>query len=117
MSKKPSIFFASKSSRLRWIVLALLVGSAFSIDHLLSRDIGKQVKRTWIDSCAQSQLLNKCEQRTVSHHSGCFESAYRSMIFTFGRDRWESFKLLDYEACMNRSAPPVADEPLVGAGI
>lgn len=106
MSKLQSIFFASKASKVRWVILALIVGFGFSADFLLARDIGKQVRHSWLDSCVRSIPLGTCEGRAESHHAGCFDSAYTSMIFTFGRERWESFELMDYEACMNRNASP-----------
>jgi hypothetical protein len=104
------IFFASKASRLRWVLLGLLVAFGFSADFLLERDISKQVRRAWLDACVRSLPLGVCEQRARSHHSGCFEPAYTSMVFTFGRQRWESFELMNYEACMNRVEPPGVSE-------
>lgn len=114
MPKSDSVLFASKASRLRWVMLALIVAVAFSFDHLLQRDIRAQVAKAWLDSCVQTIALGQCEGRVATHHVGCFDLAYTSMIFTFGRDRWESFRLVDYEACMNRDAPPSGSTP--GAG-
>jgi len=118
MSKSRSIFFATHASKLRWTVLALLVGVAFSVDIFMERSIREQVRESWVNACDQSLSLALCERRTDTHHVKCFELAYTSMIFTFGRQRWESFKLLDYEACMNRddalSDGMPASGPVVG---
>jgi len=102
MTKPNSIFFASRTSRLRWLVLALIVACAFSIDYLLKRDISTKVSEVWVAACDESMTTMACLDRVSTHHDDCFELAYESMIFTFGRKRWESFKLLEYEACMNR---------------
>jgi hypothetical protein len=102
MAKKQNILFASKASRLRWIVLAAIVASAFSIDFLLKREVSSKVSDAWIAACDDTKSTVACLGRVETHHPKCFELAYSSMIMTFGRTRWESFKLLDYEACMNR---------------
>jgi hypothetical protein len=114
MSKSRSIFFATHASKLRWTVLALLVGLGFSADFLLERSIQGQVREAWLEACDQSLSPSLCERRTDTHHSRCFDLAYTSMIFTFGRQRWESFELIDYEACMNRDEAPGAGMPTSG---
>ena len=114
MPKSRSIVFGSKASRLRWAILVVIVAFGFSADFLLKRDIGAKVNSAWLESCAQSLAMAQCEERLGTHHAGCFNLAYTSMIFTFGRERWESFRLIDYEACMNRDAQPDGGAP--GAG-
>lgn len=102
MSTRGSIILASKASRLRWAMLAIIVACAFSVDYFLKRDISGKVSEAWITACDESKTTVACLERVATHHSGCFDLAYESMMFTFGRDRWESFRLLEYEACMNR---------------
>jgi hypothetical protein len=109
MSQAPKVVLATKSSRLRWVILAVIVVSAFSMDYLLQRNISKEVRTAWHDACGQSVSDQLCENRVNSHHAGCFELAYTSMIFSLGHSRWESFELIDYEACMNRAEAPVID--------
>lgn len=87
---------------MRWSVLALIVVCGFSVEYLLKRDISKQISQAWADACAESLSTRVCVERVADHHGDCFGLAYTSMIFTFGRERWDSFKLIDYEACMNR---------------
>ncbi len=119
MSGSKRIVLASKGSILRWSVLALIVGSGFSVEYLLKRDISNQVSAAWADACAESLSTQICVERVATHHGDCFGLAYTSMIFTFGRERWNSFKLIDYEACMNRQyvhpvAPDVAPRSEIG---
>lgn len=102
MNTRGNIFLASKASRLRWAMLAIIVASAFSVDYFLKRDISGKVSNAWVTACDESKTTVACLERVASHHSECFDLAYESMMLTFGRNRWESFKLLDYEACMNR---------------
>ncbi|MGR9090409.1 MAG: hypothetical protein ACU85U_07505 [Gammaproteobacteria bacterium] len=102
MNTRGSIFLASKASRLRWAVLAIIVASAFSVDYFLKRDISGKVSEAWVSACDESRTTVACLERIATHHPRCFGLAYESMMFTFGRNRWESFRLLDYEACMNR---------------
>lgn len=109
MSNSKGVILASKASKLRWIVLAIIVGFGFSADFLLKRDVSSQVSDAWFASCSKLLAAEKCQARVQSQHAACFDLAYTSMIFTFGRERWESFKLLDYEACMNRDKPQ--DQP------
>ncbi len=104
MSGSKKIVLASKGSILRWSVLALIVICGFSVEYLLKRDINKQVGAVWMSACAESLSTLVCAGRVATHHRGCFDLAYTSMIFTFGRERWDSFKLIDYEACMNRES-------------
>lgn len=101
MSGWKQIILATKSSQLRWLILILIVGCAFSADYVLKREISGQVRGAWEAACQESLTAQACETRSHSHHPGCFELAYTSMIFTLGRERWESFMLIDYEACMN----------------
>lgn len=112
MNTRGSIFLASKASRLRWAVLAVIVASAFSVDYFLKRDISGKVGDAWVTACDESKTTVACLERVATHHPRCFDLAYRSMMFTFGRNRWESFKLLEYEACMNRD--PAASPPEIG---
>jgi len=105
MLKKQNIFLASRASRLRWFMLAVIVASALSVDYLLSREISKQVSDAWLTACDESKSTVACLGRIETHHDRCFDLAYSSMILTFGRRRWESFKLNEYEACMNRDDP------------
>jgi hypothetical protein len=107
MTRSSKVVLATKSSRLRWLILAVIVVSAFSLDYFLQRDISNKVRAAWHDACVQSLSDRLCEDRIKSHHPECFKLAYTSMIFTLGRSRWESFELINYEACMNR------DETLV----
>ena len=106
MPGSDKVVFGSKGSRLRWGILASIVVFAMGADYLLKRDIREQVRSAWLEACVQALPRATCEARARSHHSECFAPAYRSMMFTFGRDRWESFNLMDYEACMNRPTPP-----------
>lgn len=108
MARPQSIIFASKASRLRWLVLAVIVGCAFSVNYFLKREISGQVSDVWLSACDESESTVTCMGRVETHHEKCFARSYTSMIFTFGRQRWESFKLLDYEACMNRDEPSEA---------
>ncbi|MFT4561934.1 MAG: hypothetical protein ACI9BW_001677 [Gammaproteobacteria bacterium] len=109
MSQSSKVVLATKSSRLRWVILVVIVGFAFSADYLLTRDISSKVRTAWQDACMESVTDRLCESRVISHHSGCFQLAYTSMIFALGRSRWESFELINYEACMNREEAPVID--------
>ena len=95
------VVLATKSSQLRWLILILIVGFAFSADYFLKRQITGQVHSAWLAACQESMTEQACRTRAHSHHQGCFDLAYTSMIFTLGRSRWESFMLIDYEACMN----------------
>jgi hypothetical protein len=101
MSGWKQVVLATKSSQLRWLILILIVACAFSADYWLTRDISGQVRSAWVDACEESITRQVCEERSQSHHSGCFDLAYTSMIFSLGRARWESFMLIDYESCMN----------------
>ena len=112
MNTHGSIFLASKASRLRWTVLAVIVGCAFSVDYFLERDISGKVSDAWLQACDESKTTVACLERIATHHPGCFDLAYESMMFTLGRNRWESFKLLEYEACMNRDR--AAQPPEIG---
>ena len=119
MSGSKRIVLASKGSILRWSVLALIVVCGFSVEYLLKRDISKQISGAWADACAESFSIRVCVERVATHHGDCFGVAYTSMIFTFGRERWDSFKLIDYEACMNREnihpvAPAVVPRSEIG---
>ena len=96
-----NVVLATKSSQLRWIILIIIVGFAFSADFLLKRSISAKVQGAWETACVDAMTDEACRRRSQSHHSGCFDLAYTSMVFTLGRDRWESFMLIDYEACMN----------------
>ena len=93
-------------------MLAIIVASAFSVDYFLRRDISGKVSEAWIAACDESKTTMACLDRIATHHAGCFDIAYESMIFTFGRKRWESFRLLEYEACMNREQ--AASSPELG---
>ena len=119
MGKSKRVILGSKGSSLRWLVLGLIIVLAFSIDALLKRDVNKQIRLAWMAACAENLDAELCEQRIIRNHDGCFDLAYTSMIFTFGRDRWDSFKLIDYEACMNRDnfATSPQSDPIPEIGI
>ncbi|MDA0824135.1 MAG: hypothetical protein O3C28_17190 [Proteobacteria bacterium] len=109
MTHSSKVILATRSSRLRWLILAVIVVSAFSLDYFLQRDISSKVRAAWHDACVQSLSNRLCEYRVNSHHAECFKLAYTSMIFTLGRSRWESFELINYEACMNSDETPVLE--------
>ena len=118
MSNSNKIVLATKSSQIRWLILAVIVVFAFSADYLLQRDIRTQVRQAWLVACAESMSPQRCEARVETHQDVCFDGAYTSMIFTLGRSRWESFKLIDYESCMNRESSDISvAKTQVGEGL
>ena len=93
-------------SFMRWLVVGSIVASIFLADYFLQREISAQVADAWAEACIDTLSASVCGARIDSHHQGCFEPAYSSMLFRFGKSRAEALDIENYENCMSTSFEP-----------
>lgn len=101
-------------SLMRWVVVGSIISSVFLADYFLKKDISEQVAEAWNEACISQFSVAACIARVDSQHDGCFDGAYRSMLVTFGKSRWDSLKIDAYENCMSEIAILDTTDPTAG---
>ena len=101
-------------SLMRWAVVGTIILSVYLVNHFLQKDISGKVSEAWKEACMVQLSAAACIARIDTHHKTCFESAYSSMLMTFGERRWESLKIESYENCMDEE--PIDEPPSDGRG-
>ena len=90
-------------SLMRWLVVGSIILSVFLVDFFLQKEISSTVSEAWSEACISQISAAGCIARVDSHHDGCFEASYSSMLLRFGGSRWESLEIENYEACMGET--------------
>jgi hypothetical protein len=95
-------------SVMRVLVVGTIISIVFLADHFLRKNVSIEVSDAWYEACTSGTSAAACLGRVGSHHDRCFAPSYSSMLMRFGKSRWDSLKIEEYENCM--ASDETADE-------